>query len=120
MENIKIAVAASSTDTSKYWYRIYRDIFNYGLEVYCINPKVEEADGKKTYPDIKSLPQKVDTLVLVVRPELTGDLVKDAIATGITDIYFQPGAYDSQAAKLAQDAGVSVHDYCFMVSNGIW
>ncbi|MDR1684720.1 MAG: CoA-binding protein [Elusimicrobiota bacterium] len=114
------AVAGNSADTTKYWYRIFKDIKDFGLNVYCINPFVNEVDGLQIYPDLGSLPQKGTDLILVARPEVSAQLVDKAIELGYRDIYFQPGTYTEEAAAKAQRAGIEVHDYCFMVAHGIW
>lgn len=118
-ENI-IAVAGASPDTSKYWYRIFKDILAAGLTAYCVNPKVEEVEGNKIYPDLKSLPIKADTLIIVVRPDLAATLVDNAIALGFREIWFQPGTFNKEAAEKAKQNGLTVHESCFMVDNGIW
>lgn len=119
MERQIIAVAGNSADTSKYWYRIFTDIKAYGAEVYCVNPKAPKGlEG--VYPKIADLPVKINTLILVVRPELTEQFVKEGLKAGAKDIWFQPHTFNAQAAQTAKDGGAEVHDGCYMVQNGIW
>ena len=121
MEENKVYVVAGNTaDTTKYWYRIYNDIKEYGLKVYCVNPTISEVDGAVIYPDLKSVPEKATDLILVARPDVSARLAQEAIDLGYKDLWFQPGTYSEEAAAKAQHLGLEVHDYCFMTSNGIW
>jgi len=119
MDKQIIAVAGFSADTSKYWYKIFKDIKAYGAEVYCVNPKAPKG-LKDTFSAMADLPVKINTLILVVRPELTDQLIKEGLKAGAKDIWFQPGTFDKQAAQTAKEGGAEVHDGCYMVQNGIW
>ena len=120
MEEIYI-VAGNTADSGKYWYKIYRDVKSFGYKVYCVNPKIEEVDGQRIYPYFQSLPQKGTVLVLVARPEIAAQFVEQALdAGGYKEIWFQPGSFNEDAAAKARNAGVEVHDDCFMLAHGIW
>jgi predicted CoA-binding protein len=119
-DNRICVVVGNTADTNKYWYRIFRDIKKYGLKVYCVNPAISEAEGNKIYPDFKSLPEQGTDLILVARPEISAVFVNEASNLNYKDIWFQPGTYSEEAASKAQNAGIEVHDECFMISNNIW
>lgn len=115
-----IAVAGASSDESKYWHKIFKDIEACGLNVYCVNPKIPQNAQKRIYKDLAALPEKPDVIILVVRPELAVELVKQAVEIGIKTVWFQPGTYNEAAAREAVKAGLEVHDSCFMLAAGIW
>jgi predicted CoA-binding protein len=69
---------------------------------------------------IKSLPQQGTDLILVARPEVAAQYADEALKLGYKDIWFQPGTYSGEAAAKAQNAGITVHDECFMLYNNIW
>jgi predicted CoA-binding protein len=119
-ENRVYVVVGNSADTTKYWYRIFKDIRDFGLKAYCVNPNLGEADGAAICPDLQSVPEKGTDLILVARPEISAPYVEKAIELGYHDIWFQPGTYSDEAAAKANHMGLTVHDYCFMTSNGIW
>jgi predicted CoA-binding protein len=119
MEEIYV-VAGNSSDTGKYWHKIYRDIKEFGYKVYCVNPKIDEADGVKIYPDFQSLPEKGTVLILVARPDVAAQFAEQAIGLGYREIWFQPGSFSDEAAAKARNAGIDVHDDCFMLAHGIW
>jgi predicted CoA-binding protein len=75
-------VAGNSEDTSKYWYKIFKGIKDYGFKVYCVNPKISNADTTAIYPDLDSLPEKGEVLILVARPDVSAQLVWKAVELG--------------------------------------
>lgn len=120
MEKQIIAVMGASSDTGKYWYKIFKDIKDYGLNVYCVNPKTPQDAKNRIYNAFSDLPEKPDTMIIVLRPELAEQAVKQAVESGVKTIWFQPGAYNEAAAQEARKAGLTVHDSCFMLATGIW
>ena len=58
--------------------------------------------NKTCYPDVKSLPEKVDTLIIVTKPDKTEKLVKEAFNTDITRIWIQQGAESSKAVNFCE------------------
>lgn len=120
MEKQIIAVMGASSDASKYWYKIFKDIKAYGLDAYCVNPKIPQDAQNRIYNALADLPEKPDTLIIVLRPELAEQAVKQAVESGVKTIWFQPGAYNEAAAQQARKAGLTVHDSCFMLAAGIW
>ena len=119
MEDIYV-VAGNSADTDKYWYRIFKDIKNAGMKVYCVNPKISGTDCGRTYPDLKALPECGTVLIAVARPEISAKFADQATELGYKEIWFQPGAYEDKSAARAKKAGIDVHDDCFMIASGLW
>lgn len=115
-----IAVAGASRDESKYWYKIFAELNNLGYDVYCVNPEAELNPEAKIYNDWPQLPRKPQTIIIVVRPELTSKITDYAIKNGVKELWFQPGAYCESSAQAAKEAGIAVHNACFMVREGIW
>ncbi len=80
-----------------------------------MNPRAEEIDGDRAYPDLKSLPEKPDIVDLVVPPRAAREVVREAIELGIRMIWFQPGSEDEEAIEECLKAGVNVAwDMCLM------
>jgi len=118
-DNIYVVVG-NSCDTGKYWYRIFSESKDFGLKVYCVNSAVNDVSGERIYPDLQSLPEKGNVLILVTRPEVSANFVDEAIKLGYKEIWFQPGTYNEAAAAKALHNGIVVHEECFMVANNIW
>ena len=61
--------------------------FGYAGRLYPVNPKVDEIDGIKAYPDLKSLPEKVDLVIIAVSAKAVPAALRDCIASGNHNIH---------------------------------
>ncbi len=120
MKNKKIAVVGVSSNPNKYGYKIFKDLIENEYEVYGINPKLKELFNQTIYPSLKDIPQKIDTLIMVVPPQITEKIVDECIELGIKEIWFQPGSESEKAIEKAKKNGIKTITACFMVSNKIW
>jgi len=61
--------------------------FGYAGRLYPINPKATEIDGIKAYPNLTSLPEKVDLVIIAVSAKAVPDALKECIASGNFNIH---------------------------------
>lgn len=104
------AVAGASARTHKYGYKVFKALLASGRETYPLNPVIEEIEGHKAYPKIADLPIVPESLSIITPPEVTRQVVADAIAAGVKHIWMQPGAEEEQASQSAREAGIDVID----------
>lgn len=80
-----------------------------------VNPRADRILGSKAYPDLASVPIKVDA-VQVFRPSSEAmKIVEDAIKIGAAVVWMQEGIIDEAAAAKARAAGLAVvMDRCMM------
>ena len=119
-QNKKIAVFGVSQDSTKYGYKIFRTLAEKGFEVYGINPKGGEINGRKLYPSLAEVPAPVDVAVMVIPPAALEAAVGACKQKGVKEIWFQPGAQQDRAFVLATAAGIRAVNACFMAENGLW
>ena len=58
-----------------------------GKKVFAVDPSVDQIDGDQTYPDLRSLPEKVDGVVLEVPRDETLGFVHQAADAGIKNVW---------------------------------
>jgi len=102
------AVAGASTNREKYGNKVVRVYQQNGRRVYPLNPRAEQIEGEKAYPDLASLPEPVHGLSIVTPPAITEQIVEQAIEAGVEHLWMQPGAESSRAIKRAEEAGLNV------------
>ena len=102
------AVAGASTNREKYGNKCVRCYQQNGLEVYPINPRADEIEGVTAYPDLAACPQVPHGLSIVTPPAITEQVVAEALALGIQNLWMQPGAEHAGAIASAEEAGVNV------------
>lgn len=108
LELPEFAVAGASTDRSKYGNKVVRAYQQRGKTVTPINPKASQIEGLTVVPDVTSLPNANLGLSIVTPPQVTVQVVEQALARGIRYLWMQPGAEHPAAVKLAEGAGATV------------
>jgi predicted CoA-binding protein len=85
----RIAVAGVSRDNSHHPAAnlIYRQLKKTGHEVVPVNPHLQNFEGDRCYPDLRSIPGTVDGVVIITRPEVTEQIVHDCDASGVRRVW---------------------------------
>ncbi|MEZ6134268.1 MAG: CoA-binding protein [Pirellulaceae bacterium] len=116
------AVAGASRDRTKYGNRVFQALIASGRAVYPLNPSATEVESYPAFATIGDLPEVPESLSIVTPPHVTRQVVEEAIAVGVKNIWMQPGAEDSQGSKLARGAGINVIDdgSCILVQLALY
>jgi predicted CoA-binding protein len=108
LESPAFAVVGASTDRSKYGNKVLRCYLQHGKQVYPINPKAPEVEGQKAYAALADLPVKVPAISVITPPAATEQVVREAAAAGVKQVWMQPGAESDAAIRTAESLGLSV------------
>jgi len=79
-----------------------------GYRIIPVNPTVDEILGEKSYPDLESIPEKIDVVQVFRRPEDVPPVVESAIKIGAKVVWMQEGIVNEEAARMAREAGLKV------------
>ena len=104
------AVAGASRDRSKYGNQVFLALVASGRRVYPLNPTAGEVEGHAAYGTLPQLPVIPESLSIVTPPSITRQVIEQAIALGVKNVWMQPGAEDEQASSAARKAGLNVID----------
>ena len=89
-----------------------------GYKIIPVNPILKEGLGETAYPDLLSVPEPVDLVLLFRRSEDVPPHVEEAIQIGARAIWMQSGIVNFEAAKKARQVGLEVvMDACMMVEH---
>ncbi|MCJ7722685.1 MAG: CoA-binding protein [Anaerolineales bacterium] len=111
-----LAVVGVSRTGRKFGNMAYRELKARGYQLIPIHPEAETVEGDRTYPSLKSLPELVDGVLIIVPPERTEQVVREAAAAGIKQVWMRQGAESSTAINFCKDNGISeVHGECIMM-----
>ncbi|NLI15826.1 MAG: CoA-binding protein [candidate division Zixibacteria bacterium] len=116
LENCRIiAVVGISDNPDRPSYHVASYMLDSGYEIIPVNPSIEQVLGRKSYPDLLSIPQKVDVIDIFRRSETVGPIVDDAIKIGAKAIWLQEGIINEEACLKAKQAGLKVvMDRCML------
>ena len=98
-----IAVAGVSRSTDSTAKGIVEKLEATGHTVFAINPNVSEIDGRPCYPDVASIPGGVDGVVLVTRPDVTAEIVKQCIVAGVPRVWMHRSIGNSVSEAAVAD-----------------
>ena len=109
LEQVKVlAVVGLSRRESRPGYYVPAYMHAAGYRIIPVNPYLEEALGEKAYPDLVSIPEPVDMVVIFRRTEDVPPVVDDAIEIGAKVVWMQLGIINEEASAKARAGGLQV------------
>jgi predicted CoA-binding protein len=107
---------SSNMEKESYWIVSY--LKEQGYRVIPVNPTADEILGEKAYPDLESIPEKIDVVQVFRRPEDVPAVVDSAIKVGAKVVWMQEGIVHEEAAQKAREAGLQVvMDACMRMTH---
>jgi len=103
-----VAMVGLSSNKEKPSNLVGRYLKEHGYRIIPVNPNEKTVLGHKSYPDLTSIPVKVDVVDIFRRPEDVLPIVKEAIKIGAKAVWMQEGIKNAEAATLARKAGLKV------------
>lgn len=106
-----VGVSRASQDSANAIYKALREK-NY--HVFPVNPNAETVEGDQCYPNLAAIPEKLDGVMIVTRPEVTDAVAEECVSVGVPRVWihhnpwFGGGSMSSAAVANLEQHGVSV------------
>lgn len=114
-ESHNIAVVGLSNKLGRPSLTVASYLKGQGYRIIPVNPTLQEVGGERCYPDLASIPEKVDVVDIFRRAEDVAPIVDEAIRAGAKAVWMQEGIVNEAAAKKAEEAGLMVvMDRCML------
>ena len=107
----RIAVVGVSSTKDDAANLIYRKLREAGYEVFAVNPKVDTVEGDTCYASVQAIPDGVDGAVIVTRPEVTAQVVRECADAGVKQVWMHRGMGNSvsdEAVTFCREHGIAV------------
>src|SRR5690349_20847150 len=91
-ETKTIASVGLSSNMTRASWRVCKYLQAEGYRIIPVNPNEKEVLGETAYPDLKSVPEKVDLVQVFRNPAAVPPIVEDAIVIGAKAVWMQDGA----------------------------
>ena len=101
-------VVGASKHPHKYGNKVLRCYLQNQHPVVPVNPVETQIEGVACVPSVADLPEQVTSLSIITPPQVTENVVEQAIAKGIRNLWMQPGAESAAAVAAAEAAGLNV------------
>jgi predicted CoA-binding protein len=120
-ETKSIAVVGFSRRPSRAGYYVPAYLQGQGYRIIPVNPYLDQALGEAAYPDLLSIPDDIDLVLIFQRSEKVPPFVDQAIAIGAKAVWMQQGISNEAAAAKARAAGLDVvQNACMMVEHRVY
>lgn len=117
-ESRTVAVVGLSANPARPSFGVVRYLRRSGLEIFPVNPNLDEWEGLKAYPSVADLPAPVDIVDVFRRPEHVPAIAREAVALGAGALWMQLGVISPEGASLAAAGGLDVvMDRCLAVEH---
>lgn len=103
-----VAIVGASRDPERPSNIVARYLSEHGYNIIPVNPEAEKVLGKTSYPDLISVPEKIEVANIFRDPEEVKPIVLEAINIGVEVVWMQEGVINEEAAAMARDAGLLV------------
>jgi predicted CoA-binding protein len=115
-----IAVVGMSKNEEKPGNFVPKYLIEHGYNVIPVNPTISEVLGRKSYPTITDIPERVDVVDIFRKSEDVPPVIDDALnrKDDIKVIWMQEGIYNEEAEKKAKENGMDVvYNRCMMAEH---
>jgi predicted CoA-binding protein len=103
-----VAVVGLSTKPERPSHRVASYLKEKGYQIIPVNHEDKEIVGETSYPDLVSIPERVDVVDIFRRSEEVPAIVEEAIKIGAKAVWMQEGVVNEAAASQAREAGLMV------------
>ncbi len=111
-----LAIVGVSRNGKGFGNAAMRELQANGYRVFPVHPTPEAVRDVPCYPSLSALPAPVGGLLIVVPPERTDTVVRDAAAAGIHRVWMQLGAASKDALAFCKENGIeAIHDECILL-----
>lgn len=103
-----IAVVGFSRDAKKFGTQVFEMLKTRGYNVYPVNPAGGQTpDGGIVYPALGELPGEVKAAVILTKPAITNQVIKEAVKKGLSLLWVQQMSDNKETLPLLEQSGLT-------------
>lgn len=93
---------------------VYRRLRERGYDVFAVNPNAEEVEGDRCYPDLESIPERIEAVIIGTKADRAEETMHECDALGIKHVWMHrgpgPGSVSPAATEYGRTHGIAVID----------
>jgi predicted CoA-binding protein len=106
----RFAVTGVSRRPQRTANAIYRKLRSSGFEAVPVNPNAEETEGVRCYPNLASIPESIDGVLVATHPRHALDIVGQCVQQGVRQVWFHrsfgAGSVSDEAVEECKARGI--------------
>ena len=103
-----IAVVGLSPNPARPSFGVASAMQAHGYRIVPVRPLVQEILGETAYENLEDVPFKIDMVDVFRAPQHVPAIVESCIRLGVPRLWLQLGVIHEEAARSAQEAGITV------------
>lgn len=112
----KLAIVGVSHTGKKFSNIVFKELKSKGYQIFPVNPRGDNILDERCYPNLQSLPEKVEGVLVITKPTATENIVREAHSLGIKHVWIQQGAESNEAIRFCEENRMNVvHGECILM-----
>ena len=103
-----IAIVGASSNPDRDSYKVMKFLIDHEYQIYPVNPNETDILGRKCYPTLKLIEEKIDMVDVFRAEEFVFDITREAIEIDAKILWTQEGIINEKAASLGRSSGLKV------------
>ncbi len=112
---LNVAVLGASRNPERYSYQAVVMLTEAGHRVFPVHPAARPVHGITCYPNLKSIPDPVDTITIYLSEQNSTPLIEEIIACGPRRVILNPGTESAALTGRCEAAGIQILEACTLV-----
>jgi len=104
----KLAFVGLSRSSKKFGNTVYNELNKKGYELYPLHITEKEINSIICYPDLASVKDKIEGLLINTSPKNVVPVLEEAAALNITNIWLQSGAESAEVYETAKKLNLPI------------
>jgi len=108
----RIAMIGVSHQPEDFSVTLFREFVRRGYEIYPVNPKLSEVEGKRCFARVQDIRPVVEAAILMTPPAVTAEVVRDCDEAGVLRVWMysagNQGAINEDAVAFCRARGIQV------------
>lgn len=118
MERPTVAIVGASADRTKFGNKSVRAHLRQGYDVYPVNPKGGEIEGRRVFTSLAEIPVPLTRISVYLPPEIGIQVLDEIKAKGCQELFLNPGSDSEEVIAKAKELGLDPIVACSIVDIG--
>ena len=101
-------MVGASANRERPSFGVMKHLLQAGFRVVPVTPTAESVLGRRAYPALSDIPERIDVVDVFRRADETPAIAEDAVKIGAKVLWLQLGIMSEEAAAIARAGGLAV------------